>query len=118
MTNARLRNGISRIKPEIVKVFNDRCFVCGFDCTPVLAIHHIEHLSSGGDNQPDNLIPLCPNCHAMVHKIKREVDPLNGDIDIYSMSVALEQIIAWVNEHLGAEAEKKLFSIARQERMV
>lgn len=114
---SRLRNEISTVKTEIVKAFNERCFVCGFDCTPILAIHHIQHLSNGGDNQPDNLIPLCPNCHAIVHKIIREVDPLNGDIDIYSLSPALEQILAWVNRNLGSEAEQKLFSIARQERM-
>jgi len=32
---------------------------------PATIIHHINENNS--DNDPDNLIPLCPNCHARVH---------------------------------------------------
>jgi len=30
--------------------------------------HHIQEFSEGGDHFPENLILLCPNCHALVHK--------------------------------------------------
>lgn len=34
---------------------------------PLLHIHHILHVEHGGPDTVGNLIPLCPNCHAMVH---------------------------------------------------
>ncbi|HDR8936184.1 TPA: HNH endonuclease [Burkholderia vietnamiensis] len=34
---------------------------------PLLHIHHILHVEHGGPDSAGNLIPLCPNCHAMVH---------------------------------------------------
>ena len=31
----------------------------------VLELHHIEWVKDGGGNEPSNLLPLCPNCHAL-----------------------------------------------------
>lgn len=54
-----------------------RCILqeSGFRCAnPVcrmaltLEIHHIEPISEDGGNTQDNLIALCPNCHALYHK--------------------------------------------------
>lgn len=48
------------------------CAVCGFD--KIVAIHHIDENKQ--NNNPSNLIPLCPNHHEMVHsKWKDEVLP-------------------------------------------
>lgn len=49
------------------------CAVCGFD--KIVAIHHIDENKK--NNEPSNLIPLCPNHHEMVHsnKWKNEVIP-------------------------------------------
>ncbi len=33
-----------------------------------LDIHHVIAVSGGGGNTPDNLLALCPNCHALHHK--------------------------------------------------
>ncbi|MGA9067901.1 MAG: HNH endonuclease signature motif containing protein [Bryobacteraceae bacterium] len=33
-----------------------------------LDVHHIEYVSEGGTNDATNLLPLCPNCHALHHK--------------------------------------------------
>ena len=33
-----------------------------------LDIHHIVEVSDSGSNEPDNLLPLCPNCHAHHHR--------------------------------------------------
>ena len=45
-------------------------------CRTILALdlHHIEEVSEGGGNSADNLIALCPTCHALLHRgeIKRE----------------------------------------------
>ena len=50
-----------------------KCVVCGFD--KVVAIHHIDENKK--NNDPTNLIPLCPNHHEMVHNNnwKQEVVP-------------------------------------------
>lgn len=49
-----------------------RCVICGFD--KVVAIHHIDENKK--NNDPSNLIPLCPNHHEMYHsRWKPEVEP-------------------------------------------
>lgn len=34
---------------------------------PYLHVHHLEELSEGGDDSPDNVVCLCPNCHYRIH---------------------------------------------------
>lgn len=49
------------------------CAICGFD--KIVAIHHLDE--NRKNNDPKNLIPLCPNHHEMVHsKWKSELDPI------------------------------------------
>lgn len=49
-----------------------KCVICGFD--KIVAIHHIDQNKQ--NNDPTNLIPLCPNHHEMCHsKWKYEVEP-------------------------------------------
>jgi len=45
---------------------NFACVICGFDAT--VHVHHIAPRSKGGDHDPANLVTLCPNHHAMVHR--------------------------------------------------
>jgi hypothetical protein len=33
-----------------------------------LDLHHIYQVSEGGGNDPENLIALCPTCHALYHR--------------------------------------------------
>lgn len=33
-----------------------------------LDMHHMEYVSEGGSNDAANLLPLCPNCHALHHQ--------------------------------------------------
>src|SRR5262245_47653048 len=39
-------------------------------CRTVLTldIHHLNYVSDGGTDTAENLLPLCPNCHALHHK--------------------------------------------------
>lgn len=46
-----------------LKHWEEKCVVCGFD--KIVAIHHIDENKE--NNSPQNLIPLCPNHHEMVH---------------------------------------------------
>lgn len=48
---------------------------CGYRCSNpacrmvlTLDMHHIEYVSEGGGDSHDNLLPLCPNCHALHHQ--------------------------------------------------
>lgn len=63
------------------------CKICGFDFAAFygelgknfIHVHHIEMVSSFGgeyylDPQKD-LIPVCPNCHAMLHKMNPPIQP-------------------------------------------
>jgi hypothetical protein len=48
------------------------CYICGFD--KIVAIHHIDENKK--NNDPSNLIPLCPNHHEMCHsRWKFEIEP-------------------------------------------
>jgi hypothetical protein len=33
-----------------------------------LEIHHMDYVSEDGSNEPENLLPLCPNCHSLHHQ--------------------------------------------------
>ena len=48
------------------------CAICSFD--KIVAVHHIDE--NRKNNDPKNLIPLCPNHHEMVHsKWREEIQP-------------------------------------------
>ena len=40
-----------------------KCCVCGFD--KIVQVHHVDH--NHNNNDPKNLVPLCPNHHSMWH---------------------------------------------------
>ena len=41
---------------------------------PYLEVHHIHHLADGGEDALENTVALCPNCHRMMHSLKRKSD--------------------------------------------
>lgn len=50
-----------------------KCIVCGFD--KIVEVHHYDH--NHDNNDPSNLVPLCPNHHQMMHsKWRSEVEPI------------------------------------------
>lgn len=72
------RSSIARQK--CIEANGTRCFVCGFEFEKIygevgknfIHIHHIIPLNKIGKeyviNYKNDLIPVCPNCHAMLHK--------------------------------------------------
>lgn len=56
------------------------CIVCGFNFEDkygeigrgFIHVHHINPLADNGKDISDNLIPVCPNCHAMLHRYLKE----------------------------------------------
>jgi len=50
------------LRLEVLAKCSNRCCICQ---TPFIVIHHIDGDSS--NNDPQNLAPLCPNCHSQAH---------------------------------------------------
>jgi predicted HNH restriction endonuclease len=74
-----------KLRQQAVLIHGYSCFACGFnfknyygDCGEgFIHIHHLKPISEkGGENISVNpktdLVPLCPNCHSMVHRKKSE----------------------------------------------
>ncbi|MGY0216457.1 HNH endonuclease [Endozoicomonadaceae bacterium StTr2] len=69
-------------REKCIEKWGIRCFVCDFDFESrygslgagFIHIHHLKPLSEIGEayelNPAEDLRPLCPNCHAMVHRHK------------------------------------------------
>jgi 5-methylcytosine-specific restriction endonuclease McrA len=43
-----------------------KCELCEQWMGPILQVHHIVPVKNGGHGWEDNLLCLCPNCHALV----------------------------------------------------
>jgi 5-methylcytosine-specific restriction endonuclease McrA len=69
-----------RARQKCIEHYGCKCFVCAFDFEKVygklgsgfIHVHHrIELSSRSGEHKVDpieDLVPLCPNCHAMAHQ--------------------------------------------------
>lgn len=78
LVNSYERNQIARMK--CIEHYGVQCVVCGFDFEKVygdigkgfIHVHHLTQLSDIGQgyevNPVKDLRPVCPNCHAMLHK--------------------------------------------------
>jgi|LakMenEpi03Aug12_release.lakeMendotaPanAssembly.Ray.scaffolds.fasta_scaffold347269_2 5-methylcytosine-specific restriction protein A len=60
---------------------NGKCHLCNCDAPfennydePYLEVHHIEWLSKGGSDIPNNVVALCPNCHRKMHILNLDSD--------------------------------------------
>jgi len=80
IVNAYERN--PKARKECIKYYGTKCFICGFDFKErygeigkgFIHVHHIKPLSEINEeyevNPIQDLRPVCPNCHAMIHKKK------------------------------------------------
>jgi 5-methylcytosine-specific restriction protein A len=69
----------AKARKDCIKHFGYTCQVCGFDFKKIygnigknyIQVHHIKPISSiEGEymvNPIQDLVPICPNCHAMIH---------------------------------------------------
>lgn len=76
-----------RIRAEALRIHGTRCFACGFDFSEIygqhgegyIEIHHLRPVSSYVGvtvvNPETDLIPLCSNCHRMVHRKEEALTP-------------------------------------------
>jgi len=66
-----------------------------------LDIHHLEYVSEGGKDTSDNLLPLCPTCHALHH---------HGTIPSESLR-AWKMLLISINEGLDRKSMDRLFAL-------
>jgi len=62
-------------------VLHESGYRCGNPCCRhplTLDVHHLLYVSEAGASGPDNLLPLCPNCHAMHHRNDISTDSLRA----------------------------------------
>lgn len=52
---------------EIRKKFFKSHPFCQYCGKPTIHIHHLIPIVQGGDNRESNLIPLCAECHGLIH---------------------------------------------------
>jgi hypothetical protein len=57
---------------EIISKSNNSCCICQI---PFIIVHHID--GDPSNNDPDNLAPLCPNCHSQAHSTSQLTTNLN-----------------------------------------
>jgi 5-methylcytosine-specific restriction endonuclease McrA len=87
------------------------CESCGWSypmpgATKVMHVHHVIPVSKGGDNDPMNLVTICPNCHATAHMLEdRGLKPKDRD----ELLVALEECPH--NHSTGAEKNVNLLQV-------
>jgi 5-methylcytosine-specific restriction endonuclease McrA len=65
------RDGVKKYRKHVLNANGNKCYVCGCSFLPVLVVHHVKPVSEGGNNELDNLVVLCPTCHAVVHILLR-----------------------------------------------
>jgi hypothetical protein len=49
--------------------FESKCADCGYNTLPIFQVHHIN--GDKGNNNPENLVILCPNCHETRHYLSK-----------------------------------------------
>lgn len=71
-------------RKRALEIFGYKCNACGFNFEEVygewgkdfIEVHHIKPISSEGEqliNPATDLVPVCSNCHRMIHRRKDEV---------------------------------------------
>ena len=70
------------LRKKAIRIQGRKCKICGFDFNIVygedladgyIEVHHIKHLAEGerNVNPATDLIPVCANCHRMLHRKKK-----------------------------------------------
>ena len=88
-------------------VLHEAGYKCGNPvCRHVLTldIHHLTYVSKGGPDTAENLLPLCPNCHALHHR---------GEIPEASVR-AWKMLLLALNEAFDRRSVDVLLALDRQ----
>lgn len=98
LSKVRKRKNLNKLKRDLVES-KGCCEICKHNFKPILQIHHIEPVSTGGSDNPDNLLILCPNCHKTIHAIDSD-----WSYDVYGSDYFDE----WFDENIS-EGNKQMY---------
>ena len=75
----KIRKLNKQIVDDLKKIYKGQCQLCGQKVgenfnTEIVQAHHIEYFSKTQNNDASNIIILCPNCHALIHKCDPKYD--------------------------------------------
>jgi len=68
------------VRLQAINKYGNKCELCRYELT--VDIHHIKPKSQGGAHEIDNLMVVCPNCHAL---ITRKIITIDSRADIAAM---------------------------------
>lgn len=69
----KVRKLNKQIIDNLKKIYRGECQLCGQNLgeqygKEIVQAHHIEYFSKSRNNNSTNIVILCPNCHALIHK--------------------------------------------------
>lgn len=67
----RSRAAARRIRQLLIDAWKGRCAGCYRKHQAVLQVHHADPVAEFGGDDPAHMFPLCPNCHAYVHALRK-----------------------------------------------
>jgi HNH endonuclease len=72
LKHRRLSRSIARqYRAGLIKAHDGQCYACRTAHPSILQIHHADPVQELGSGDIKDLYPLCPNCHAYVHLLRR-----------------------------------------------
>lgn len=79
-----------------VRKYERQCVSCGWQ-TPdglrtLIHVHHVIPISAGGDDTTENMVVLCPNCHAIAHAVTQRSNTLKD----YTGPTTTPQLLALI----------------------
>lgn len=99
------RREISTQTRRKITIVNEKCCaVCGEQVGPILEIHHLKPVARGGTNAYDNLVGLCPNCHAVIEKCR-------------TRQIGNYKFAAWIKDRYKGKIGKLVSLILREGRI-
>jgi len=84
------------IRAQAIKKYGNKCELCGYNLS--VDTHHIIPKCKGGPHEINNLMLLCPNCHAL---ITRNYFTLKNRKDIPKIKRKIKKIIKSAYPYLG-----------------
>lgn len=86
------------------------CQGCGFAYPPVVQLHHLNPIAES-DGSDKATVWLCPNCHAMVHEIRKLYIAPTGRRVRYRKA-RLSHLDYWLDNVCSPELAKNLWDYA------